>query len=133
MGEGWAGFATNGPLTHSVRDAALLLDVMSGPAAGDPYWAPPPSCSFTDALKLRPRNLRLAAIAETSLASVDPEVKAAIDAACKALVAMAHRIEPLKLDPAALLKDIAQKLICAGISSIRLHDPDAVDPIVHAA
>jgi amidase len=133
MGEGWAGFATNGPLTHSVRDAALLLDVMSGPAAGDPYWAPPPSCSFTDALKLRPRNLRLAAIAETSLAPVDPEVKAAFETACKTLVAMGHRIEPLKVDPAALLKDLAQKLICAGISSIPLHDPDAVDPIVRVA
>src|SRR3984957_5441726 len=43
MGEGWGGFATNGPLARSVRDAALMLDVMAGPADGDPYWAAPPS------------------------------------------------------------------------------------------
>ncbi len=133
MGEGWAGFATNGPLAHSVRDAALLLDVMSGPAEGDPYWAPPPPCSFVDALKVKPRHLRLATIAETSLASVDAEIRMAFEMACETLVAMGHYIEPLKLDPAALLKDIAQKLICAGISAIPLRDPDAVDPVVRAA
>ena len=32
MGEGWGGFATIGPLARSVRDAALLLDVMAGPS-----------------------------------------------------------------------------------------------------
>src|ERR1700682_3999901 len=34
MGEGWGGFATNGPITRSVRDAALMLEVMAGPADG---------------------------------------------------------------------------------------------------
>jgi amidase len=133
MGEGWAGFATNGPLARSVRDAALLLDVMSGPADGDPYWAPPPPHSFADALKLKPRHLRLATIAETSLAAVDAEVRTAFETACQTFMEMGHSIELLKLDPAAQLKDIAQKLICAGISAIPLRDPDAVDPIVRAA
>ncbi|HKV53029.1 MAG TPA: amidase [Candidatus Binataceae bacterium] len=131
MGEAWAGFATNGPLAHSVRDAALLLDVMSGPHDGDPYWAPAPRCSFVDAAtKLRPGKLRLAMIAETSLARVEPETLAAFESACGTLRKMGHSIEPLKLDPADLLKPIAQKLICAGVGSIPLKDPDAVDPAV---
>jgi amidase len=35
------GLGTAGPLTRTVRDAAAMLDVMAGPAAGDPSWAPP--------------------------------------------------------------------------------------------
>ena len=35
------GLATAGPLARTVRDAAALLDVMAGPAVGDPFWAPP--------------------------------------------------------------------------------------------
>jgi amidase len=133
MGEGWAGFATNGPLARSVRDAALLLDVMSGPADGDPYWAAPPRVRFSDSLAPPARKLRLAAIAETSLGAVDVEVRAAFDSACDAFRAMGHQVEPLRLDPAAPLKDIAQKLICAGISSVPLKNPELADPIVRAA
>ena len=38
---------TEGPLTRTVADAALLLDVMAGPVLGDAFWAPPPQRSFT--------------------------------------------------------------------------------------
>src|SRR5271170_3511860 len=54
MGEGWAGFATEGPIARSVRDVALMLDVMAGPALGDPYWAPPPAKPFASAVTDRP-------------------------------------------------------------------------------
>jgi amidase len=133
MGEGWGGFATNGPLARSVRDAALLLDVMSGPAGGDPYSAPPPPYRFVDALKLRPRKLRLAALADTALGPVDAEVRASWESACEAFRAMGHAVEPIKLDPAAPLKEIAQKLISAGISTIPVKNPDLMDPVVRAA
>lgn len=133
MGEGWGGFATNGPMARSVRDAALLLDVMAGPADGDPYCAPPPRHRFVDALKLRPRKLRLAALADSALSTTDPEVRAAFDSACDDFRAMGHAVEPIALDPAASLKDIAQKLICAGISSIPVRNPELMDPVVRAA
>ena len=48
--EGLAGFSTAHAVTHSVRDSALLLDLTSGPMAGDIYSAPPITGSFTDAL-----------------------------------------------------------------------------------
>ncbi|MGH7933341.1 MAG: amidase, partial [Candidatus Binataceae bacterium] len=133
MGEGWAGFATNGPLARSVRDAAILLDVMAVAADGDPYWAPPPRLRFPDALKLRPRALRFATIAESPYGPVDDEVRAAFDAAGETFRAMGHSVERITLDPAAMLGEIAQKLICAGISAIPLRNPDTVDPVVRAA
>jgi amidase len=40
------GAAVEHALTRSVRDSAALLDATSGPALGDPYWAPPPARPF---------------------------------------------------------------------------------------
>jgi amidase len=132
MGEGWGGFATNGPIARSVRDAATMLDVMAGAADGDPYWAPPPAIRFADAAKLRPGKLRLATISATSLAPIDPEVLDAFDAACATFRALGHTVEPLELDPAAPLLEVARTLIFAGVSSIPLRDISAVDPVVRS-
>ena len=133
MGEGWAGFATNGPLARSVRDAVLLLDAMSGPVDGDPYWAPPPSRGFVEACRLQPRALRLAVIVESALTTVDTDTLAIFESACDEFQLMGHRLERLTQDPASQLKEVAQKLICCGISAIPVRNPDAMDPIVRAA
>jgi amidase len=106
---------------------------MAGPADGDPYWAPPPKMRFAEAPGMHPRKLRLASLSETSLAEVDAEVRAAFQSACDTFRSLGHVIEPVKLDPAAMLKDIAQKLICAGISSIPVKNPELMDPVVRAA
>jgi amidase len=39
-GAGWFALATEGPLARTVRDAALFLDAMGGPAASDLHHAP---------------------------------------------------------------------------------------------
>src|SRR3954465_13099987 len=41
VGEGWAGATIDGVVTRSVRDTAAVLDAISRPMPGDPYWAPP--------------------------------------------------------------------------------------------
>jgi len=55
-----AGFAIEGVVTHTVADTAAALDVMSGPEAGDPYWAPPPSAAFAESVGRDPGTLRIA-------------------------------------------------------------------------
>ena len=40
-GDAFTGMVAEHVLTRTVRDSAALLDVTAGPAAGDPYWAPP--------------------------------------------------------------------------------------------
>src|SRR6185295_2376031 len=42
------GLSTAGPLTRTVEDAALLLDVIAGYETGDPWWAPPPERPFAE-------------------------------------------------------------------------------------
>ncbi len=129
-GEAWGGFATRGPLARSVRDAAMMLDVLAGPVIGDPYWAPPSERPFEEAVSVAPRNLSIASIATSKLGEVDPDVAASFEAACAAMRELGHRVEPIDLDPGAMLVDCARILICVGIAAIPLAHPEWVDPVV---
>ena len=53
-------FAINGPLARTVADAAALLDVMSGPATGDAWWAPPFDRPLVEEVAEAPESLRVA-------------------------------------------------------------------------
>jgi len=132
-GEAWAGFATSGPIARSVRDVAMFLDVLAGPVAGDPYWAPVPSESFGAAVNKRPTRLRLAAILESAAGEVDPEVKAVTESALKAFQELGHTVERVKLDPAALLRGVAEIIITAGLSSVPIENAELMDPVVRAS
>jgi amidase len=129
-GEAWGGYATRGPIARSVRDVAMMLDAIAGPATGDPYWAPPPSRPFEDAVQGVPRNLKLASIATSKLGEVDPEVAAAFESACATMREMGHRVEPIDLDPGAMLVDCTRILICVGIAAIPVTDSDLIEPVV---
>ena len=60
LGEGLGGLAQEHAVTLSVRDSAALLDVTSGPVAGDPYAAPPAARPFLDEIGADPGKLRIA-------------------------------------------------------------------------
>src|SRR5271156_6397078 len=131
-GEAWAGFATFGPMARTVRDAAAMLDVLAGPVVGDPYWAPEPVTSFSAAVGIAPRHLRIGMITKTSLASVDGETLDALESAAKLLEEMGHRAEPITCDPGGRMVDIVMPLICAGVASVPVKDIEHVDPVVRA-
>lgn len=59
-GDGWSGFATNGVLSRSVRDSAALLDILQGPAPGDPYGAPTPAGPYLMEVSKPPGALKIA-------------------------------------------------------------------------
>ncbi len=130
-GEWWSGLATNGPLARSVRDAAMMLDVIAGPVDGDPYWAPDPVTSFKAALgPLPPRRLRLGAISKSSLGDTDPEVLAAFESACSALRELGHNVEPLNVDPAAQMLEPFMIIFPANVAAEPIKNPELMDPIV---
>jgi amidase len=60
MGEGWMGLSVYGALARTVRDSALLLDVIHGPAGGDEHVAPPFEGSYVEAAARPPGRLRIA-------------------------------------------------------------------------
>jgi amidase len=93
------GLGANGPLARTVRDAAALLDVMAGPAVGDPFWAPPlpEGQTFLDACGRDPGRLRIARFSSPVITSaeVHPECLRAYDDATRLLADLGHDIEEI--------------------------------------
>lgn len=58
--EGLNGMGIEFAVTRTVRDCAALLDAVQGAGLGDPYVAPPPACSYVEAMNRRPTPLRIA-------------------------------------------------------------------------
>jgi Asp-tRNA(Asn)/Glu-tRNA(Gln) amidotransferase A subunit family amidase len=74
---GSLGLGTSGPIARTVRDAAALLDVLSGYETGDFFVAPPPERAFLAEAELEPGRLRIAV-------TVEPPVDVPVDAECAA-------------------------------------------------
>ena len=89
------GLSTAGPLARTVRDAAAMLDVMAGPAVGDPAWAPPAATSFLAACDRPPGRLRVARFVAPVIADapVHPSVVEAYEDAGRLLASLGHDVE----------------------------------------
>ncbi|MEA2626458.1 MAG: amidase [Candidatus Binatota bacterium] len=129
-GEVWGGLFTNGPIARTVQDAALMLDVMAGPVPGDPYWAAPPSRRFVASADRRPKGLRLATLAKSALGPVDADTVRAFESACHVFEELGHELEPVDLDPAALLVESFGKVVGANLAAVPFADPELIDPVV---
>ncbi|WP_419914768.1 amidase [Candidatus Poriferisodalis sp.] len=98
LGEHRGGFAVDGMLTRTVRDAARCLDIICRPAPGDPYIAPPlgPGESFVGALAASLRSLpplRIA-VSTANRGRASAPVRRAVEQAADLLARLGHRIEP---------------------------------------
>lgn len=72
-----------GPFTKDVRDAATLLGVLSGQDLRDSTSIPEPVPDYSAALNGNIKGLKLGLPKEYQIGGLDPEVKAAVDAAVK--------------------------------------------------
>ena len=86
-----------GPFTKDVRDAALLLGVISGHDAYDSTSVPVPVPDYPAALDGNIKGLKLGLPREYMLGGLDPEVKAAVDAAVKQFAALGAEIVDISL------------------------------------
>lgn len=94
VGEGWSGLSCGHAVTRTVRDSAALLDTTSGPAPGDPYWAPSPPQPFLKEVGADPGRLRIAVQKRTvSGTPVDPECVRAVESAAKLCEDLGHHVE----------------------------------------
>jgi Asp-tRNAAsn/Glu-tRNAGln amidotransferase A subunit and related amidases len=118
--KGWKTLSVDGPLGRSVRDAALMLSVLAGPAAADDMSYPgPPHQDYLDAVS-HPgslRGLRLAWSADLGMLPVDADVRAVFAEALQVLAEMGCELveaAPDTPNPAELWNTIA---LAEGFSS----------------
>lgn len=92
-GEGWAGCVVEHVVTRSVRDAASVLECVAGPAAGDPYYAPPPERPFAAELGRAPGSLRVGQFTHNDFTPAHPESVEAVRAAAALLGELGHTVD----------------------------------------
>jgi amidase len=93
---GSLGLSTSGPIARTVRDAAALLDAITGNEPGDGYLAAPPERPFLAEADLEPGRLRIAMTTEPpSPVPVDPTCAAAARAAAELLTELGHDVVEL--------------------------------------
>ncbi|SDK47384.1 amidase [Nonomuraea jiangxiensis] len=118
-----------GPMTRSVGDAALLLDIITGFDPRDWSALPTPAGSFLDGLDDGVRGLRVAFSPDLGYVRNDPEVTAAVRAAAEVLAAAGAHVEkvhPGFTDP----EDAFLTLWYAGAAKVvGTPGPDALDRI----
>ncbi len=94
--EAFNGLTVLGPLTRTVADAALLLDVLSGTHPGDRHRPPPPAEPYAQAATREPRRLRIALSERIPFsgapARLDTRVRAAVRRLAEVLSALGHEV-----------------------------------------
>jgi aspartyl-tRNA(Asn)/glutamyl-tRNA(Gln) amidotransferase subunit A len=86
-----------GPLTKTVRDAALIMNALAGPDPQDSTSLNEPVPDYTAALGGELRGIRLGLPKEYMVEGTDPQIKSAIDAAVKHLQSLGAEIVDVSL------------------------------------
>jgi amidase/6-aminohexanoate-cyclic-dimer hydrolase len=121
-GEGWAGMAIDGFLSHSVRDNATMMDACAGADLGQPYAAPEMEMTYSEAIKSAPRRLRIG-VCETTFKGdpIDPECQAAVHQTAKLLEGLGHSVTPIRpeADHEGMMTAWTKIVACGTALSIR--------------
>jgi amidase len=97
VGEFVGGLDCEHVLTRTVRDTALLLDVLSGYEPGAPYTAPPAPASWLESLKAKSPRLKIAfACYRPDGSSIDNAIHKAILNAVNILSKDGHELRPFR-------------------------------------
>ncbi len=109
----------HGPMTRTVQDCALMLQVMAGHDPKDPRSAKISVPDYTKALTGNIKNLRVGLVKEFFEVPVDPEVKQTVQAALGVMESLGARVEEVSwpmfhysyaISTAILLADVAESL-----------------------
>jgi Asp-tRNA(Asn)/Glu-tRNA(Gln) amidotransferase A subunit family amidase len=130
---GWPTLSVDGPLTRSVRDAALALEVMSGPAPADDLSYPSPRTGYVAAAinggELS--SLRVAYSVDLGFAPVEQDVRRQFHQAVERLTASGVQLvesHPPPRDPVALWNTIATIESFASEGPLLERQPELIEP-----
>jgi amidase len=119
---GHAFLVVDGVLTRTVRETALVLDVLAGYEVGDLAWAPAPAAPFAEQATAAPGRLRIAMSTQPPIPDtpVDPVAIQAVQDAAALLESLGHEV--VEADPpwvSAEIEDVFMRsfgpAVCAQI------------------
>lgn len=120
----------SGPLTRTVADAALWLDVTVGPHPADPFSLPHPGYAYVEVMQRAPRPLRIAYTPTLGYARPETQVRREVEAALHVLEGIGHRVEPVPFS----IPDVVLEWVCLmssedlGFVAPHLKDDSLLDP-----
>ena len=130
----WSAFSHNGPITRTVRDAALMLGRMAGPDDRDPLTIDAVPDDYVAACDGDIDGLRVAVSADLGYAPVDPEVRDLFmrAAACfEELGCDVEEMDPGWDDPAPFFKLFYAVVHAAHHAERARARPDWTEPSLH--
>lgn len=90
---GWHSLAHTGPMTRTVADAALMMDVIALPDERDRLSLPAAPSPFSQAMENYPRKLRIGWTRDLGYAAVDPQVVSVVEKAVPAFQDIGWEVE----------------------------------------
>jgi aspartyl-tRNA(Asn)/glutamyl-tRNA(Gln) amidotransferase subunit A len=97
---GYADTAAYGPITKTVEDAALFMDMAAGPSPHDPNSLPHPGYSYVDRLKDPVKDkLRIGYSPDLGYAVVQSDIAEAVEEGVKVFEKLGHTVEEVKGGP----------------------------------
>jgi amidase len=114
--DAWGGLVARNVVSRSVRDNAAALDVIAGPAPGDPYQAPPPIRPYAEEVGADPGALRVGWIIDDPAGAVptQPDCAAAVTATLGLLEGLGHHVEESAPDGLDSDQIVGQFTACFG-------------------
>jgi aspartyl-tRNA(Asn)/glutamyl-tRNA(Gln) amidotransferase subunit A len=91
----WTDLGVLGPITRTVKDAALYLDVAAGYHPADPSSLPHPGLSYLQVLERSPKELRVAFHPDFGRAKLQPDVRREVERAVKVFSQLGHKVDVL--------------------------------------
>jgi Asp-tRNA(Asn)/Glu-tRNA(Gln) amidotransferase A subunit family amidase len=127
----WSAFSHNGPITRTVRDAALMLQMMAGPDRRDPLSLDAVPDDYVAACDGGVDGLRVVVSPDLGYAPVDPEVRELFERAAGAfeeLGCVVERRDPGWTDPAPWFKRFYAVVHAAHHAERARERPDWTEP-----
>jgi aspartyl-tRNA(Asn)/glutamyl-tRNA(Gln) amidotransferase subunit A len=115
---GWESVSSEGPITRTVADAALLLDIMAGPDQRDYLSLPSPGVDYRKGMEDQPKGNRLAFSPDLGYAVVDPEVAHTVRKAAFTFKDLGFEVEEVTLDFLDLRADWATLIGAETVAAI---------------
>ncbi|MGQ9722863.1 MAG: amidase [Candidatus Jordarchaeum sp.] len=114
---GWETMAVEGPITRTVADAALMMDLMAGPDDRDYLSLPASGVSYFENLEKDAKNKKFAYSPDLGYAAVDPEVVDITRKAALSLADLGYKVEEVKLDFPNMETDLVNQVVSETVAA----------------